>query len=249
MRMNKLKMRNSKYTADEVLKEIAKLSEKEIIAEDKEYLNKEKSIDAIFPPIEADQSFLDFAREYDKNAKKRNKLTKQKRILRTAAVFAVCIITIFAIAIETSDALRVRIYDIFSDKSEGSITLLPEAEKGLLGEWEDYWYPTYIPDGFQMVGAEKYADESAIIFENKENEAYFNIMEFSFDTVLSYDTDTNSMEAVRIACYQGYLFEDIQNQSIGIFWMTDDRQLSVNAKGKIDRETIIKIAEGLEYRK
>lgn len=66
---------------------------------------------------------------------------------------------------------------------------------------------------------------------------------------ISHDTDTNTVEEIRIGYYKGYLFEDVQNKSINVYWVTDDRQVEVAATGEIDKETVLKIAEGLEFTK
>ncbi len=247
--MRTLKIWEKEYSADEVLKEVAELSKKEIVEKDKEYLKKMESIDEIFPMLEPDQSFLEFARAYDKKAKKRKVTEKRKRILQIAAVFLVCITTMTAIALETSEAFRVRFYSLFTNETDGSVTLLTERERELIGKWEDYWYPTYVPEGFQMVAAEKRDNKSVIVFESNDGKISFRIMEFSFNAAISHDTDTNTVEEVRVGYYKGYLFEDVRNQSIDVYWLTDDRQIEVAATGEIEKETVIKIAEGLEFRK
>lgn len=247
--MGSFKIWKKEYSADEVLKEVAKLSKEEIVEENKEYLKKTESIDEMFPMLEPDQSFLAFARAYDRKANKRKVTEKRKRILQVAAVFLVCITTMTAIAVETSEAFRVRFYSLFTNETDGSVTLLTEREQEIIGEWEDYWYPTYVPDGFQMVAAEKRDNESVIVFESNDRKISFRIMEFSFNVAISHDTDTNTVEEVRIGYYKGYLFEDVQNQSIDVYWLTDDKQLVVAATGEMDKETVIKIAESLEYRR
>lgn len=247
--MGSFKIWKKEYSADEVLKEVAKLSKEEIVEENKEYLKKTESIDEIFPMLEPDQSFLAFARAYDRKANKRKVTEKRKRILQVAAVFLVCITTMTAIAVEISEAFRVRFYSLFTNETDGSVTLLTEREQEIIGEWEDYWYPTYVPDGFQMVAAEKRDNESVIVFESNDRKISFRIMEFPFNVAISHDTDTNTVEEVRIGYYKGYLFEDVQNQSIDVYWLTDDKQLVVAATGEMDKETVIKIAESLEYRR
>lgn len=247
--MGSFKIWKKEYSADEVLKEVAKLSKEEIVEENKEYLKKTESIDEIFSMLEPDQSFLAFARAYDRKANKRKVTEKRKRILQVAAVFLVCITTMTAIAVETSEAFRVRFYSLFTNETDGSVTLLTEREQEIIGEWEDYWYPTYVPNGFQMVAAEKRDNESVIFFESNDRKISFRIMEFSFNVAISHDTDTNTVEEVRIGYYKGYLFEDVQNQSIDVYWLTDDKQLVVAATGEMDKETVIKIAEGLEFTK
>lgn len=246
--MGILKLWKNQYSADDILKEVAELSKDEIIEKDKEYLKRADSIDEIFPMLEPDQSFLDFAREYDKKAQKQKTVEKRKRILQIAAVFLVCITTLTAIAVETSEAFRIRLYSLFFNESEGAMTLLPDQERDLIGEWEDYWYPTYVPEKFQMVGAERNPGERVIVFQSNNQQKSFFITEVSLDAVIGHDTDTNTVEEVHIGYYKGYLFEDVQNESISIFWLTDDRQIVVSATGGMDKETVIKIAEGLEYR-
>ncbi|MCI8608832.1 MAG: hypothetical protein HFE73_04235 [Firmicutes bacterium] len=68
--MGNLKIRKNEYSADEALREVAKLSKEEFIERDKEYLKRVESIDQIFPIIGPDQNFLEFARAYDKKAEK-----------------------------------------------------------------------------------------------------------------------------------------------------------------------------------
>ncbi len=246
--MRTLKIWKKEYSADEVLKEVAELSKKEMIEKDKEYLKKMESIDEIFPMLEPDHSFLEFARAYDKNEKKRKVTEKRKRILQIAAVFLVCITTMTAIAVETSEAFRVRFYNLFSDETDGAVTLLTEREQEIIGEWEDYWYPTYVPEGFQMVGSERNPGESVMAFQNEDRQKSFYITEVSLDAVFGHDTDTNALEEIQVGYYKGYLFEDVQNQSIDVYWLTDDRQIMINTTGGMDKEAVIKIAEGLEYR-
>lgn len=247
--MRTLKIWKKEYSADEVLKEVAELSKKEMIEKDKEYLKKMESIDEIFPMLEPDHSFLEFAQEYDKKAKKQKVTEKRKRILQIAAVFLVCITTMTAIAVETSEAFRVRFYSLFSNETDGAVALLTEREQDLIGEWENYWYPTYVPDGFQMVAADKRDNKSAIVFESNDGKISFRIMEFSFNVAISHDTDTNTVEEVRVGYYKGYLFEDVQNQNIDVYWLTDDRQMVVSMAGEMNKETVLKIAEELEFRK
>ncbi len=247
--MGSFKIWKKEYSADEVLKEVAKLSKEETVEENKEYLKKTESIDEMFPMLEPDQSFLAFARAYDRKANKRKVTEKRKRILQVAAVFLVCITTMTAIAVETSEAFSVRFYSLFTNETDGSVALLTEREQEIIGEWENYWYPTYVPDGFQMVAAEKRDNKSAIVFESNDRKISFRIMEFSFNAAISHDTDTNTVEEIRIGYYKGYLFEDVQNQSIDVYWLTDDRQMVVTATGEMDKETVIKIAEGLEFTK
>lgn len=95
--MENFKIWKKEYSADEVFKEVAALSENEIREKDKEYLKKMESIDAIFPMLEPDQSFLEFAQEYDKQTKKKGTATKRKRIIQTVAIILVCITTTTAI--------------------------------------------------------------------------------------------------------------------------------------------------------
>ena len=195
--------------------------------------------------IEPDPEILFLAREYDKKCSKRkNRIVKTVHV---AALVLVCFVTISAISLESSSALRLRVFQLFFGEGDGSVTFFGQDEYDLIGEWKDYWYPTYLPEGFMLEAADRSESEKILLFSS-ENGDEIRIIEQSADTIMSTDTDYTSIEEVEIGCYRGYLLADTEYDFMQINWMTDDRQFCVNMIGALDKAVLMKVAENLEYK-
>lgn len=239
------KLWKEKYSSEEVLKKVAELSKQEILDTDNEYVKKMESADDIFA-IEPDQKFLEFARDFDEKKKRRDRAQSIKRLSQVAAVFLVFIVVTFSVALEASDAFRVRLYSLLFNSENGSV-LLSEEESDLIEDWEDYWYPEFIPEGFNLVDAGADGGQKILLFTSKDGEAEFRIMEKPLHTSIGVDTDTNSVEEIKIGYYKGYLFDNKKQDCINVFWQTDDRQIVIMASRSVGKETVKQISESLKY--
>lgn len=239
------KLWKEKYSSEEVLKKVAELSKPEILGEDNEYVKKMESIDDIFA-IEPDQKFLEFARDFDGKKKKKDRARRMKRLSQVAAIFLICIVVTFSVALEASDAFRVYFYSLFSNDSNGSVAL-SEHESDLIGDWEDYWYPGFIPEGFNLVDAGDDGGQKILLFESSDGKKELRIIEIPLDASIGIDTDTNSTEEIKVGYYRGYYFDDEKNNHISIFWRTKDRQIVVMASSSIGKEIVKRISVNLEY--
>lgn len=239
------KLWKEKYSSEEVLKKVAELSKPEILDEDNEYVKKMESVDEIFS-IEPDQKFLEFARDFDGKKKKRDRARRIKRLFQVAAVFLVCVVVTFSVALEASDAFRVYFYSLLSNDSNGSV-VLSEHESDLIGDWKDYWHPGFIPEGFNLVDAGDDGGQKILLFESSDGKKELRIMEIPLDASIGVDTGTNSTEETKIGHYRGYLFDDIKNDFISLLWETDDRQIMVIASRSIGKEIVKRISVNLEY--
>lgn len=239
------KLWKKKYSSDEVLKKVAELSKQEIHDKDNEYVKKMESIDEIFP-IEPDQNFLEFARDFDAKKKKRDRARRMKRFSQVAAVFLVCVVVTCSVALEASDAFRVYFYSLFSNDSNGSV-VLSEHELDLIGDWEDYWYPGFMPEGFNLVDAGDDSGQKILLFESSDGKKELRIIEIPLDASIGVDTGTNSIEEIKIGYYKGYLFDNKKQDCINVFWQTDDRQIAIMASRSIGMETVMQISERLKY--
>ena len=198
--------------------------------------------------IPPDPEILRRVREYDRKSAKEKRKRRTLKSLQIAAAFLLCFTTMSAIAMETSDAFRVRVYQLFEDKEQGGVTLFTQNEYDMIGDWDNYWYPTYLPENTTMIGVEKDGFEKAMAFRSEDG-VKVRINEYSLDSRISMDTDHTTMEEVRIGYYKGYMFIRDEDLYMRVLCMTDDRQLSFRMEGKLDKELLLQIAEGLEYKK
>lgn len=230
-----------KYSSDEVLKIVAASLKRQAIEREEEYNNEAELIDRTMH-MEPDQGILNFARAYDS----RKKPYRWKKTLQTAVIVLVCVIVANGIALETSEAFRSRVYSLFFNDEEGSVTLFTEEESELLQDWNGSWYPAYMPEEFRLAAAGSDSDRYVLFFKSNSGLAEVRIIEMPLDMVIGMDTDTTTMEEISIGYHKGYLFEDKENANITLFLLMDDLQIEVKAKGQIDKDTVLKIAESLE---
>lgn len=197
--------------------------------------------------IEPDSKILALAREYDAKQTKKKSKQRRKSYVHIAAMVMICFVGLSAITLETSDAFRARIYQILSIEEEGAATLLSKDENDLIGEWKDYWYPTYIPEGFVLQAAEKTEFEKVMLFSSEVGDEC-RIREIPLETAITLDTDHTSIEEVKIGYHNGYLTVNEEYNRSSIYWSTEDRQICIEMTGKNDKDVLLKIAENLQYR-
>lgn len=203
---------------------------------------KKFSIDEIPPNTE----ILAMAKEYDQENSRRKQKYTRKRMAYVAVLVAVICLAVTTMSLEPTNALKATIYRIFSNEGNGSVTLIPDKENNFVGTWEDYWYPTYIPEGFSLEAAEKTEYESIMFFASNSM-GEIRILENPLDMATTMDTDHNNMEKVTVGHYRGYLFTSEEYKSITILWATDDRQICIEWQGGMDKEAIKEIADGMVY--
>jgi len=231
-----------KYSSDEVLKIVAASSKQQVLEREEEYRNKTKLLEEVMS-VQPDRDFLNFARAYDS----RRKVTRRKKAFQTIAVVLVCVIAASGIALETSEAFKTKVYSLLFDDEAGGVTLRLEEESEALQDWDGHWYPAFMPEEFYLE-ASGFDDICWVLFfKSEDGSAEVRIIEMPLDMVVSVDTDTTKMEEITIGYHKGYLFEDKENANITLLLPMDEQQVEVKAKGQIDKKTVVKIAESLEY--
>lgn len=197
--------------------------------------------------IKPNPEILNMAREYDKMQAKKRTLQQRKKFVQIAAMIMVCFVSLSAITLETSDAFRARFYQIFSNEDEGSAALLSQDEYDLIGDWKDYWYPTYLPEGFVLEAAEKNESEKIMLFVS-ETGREIRIFERSLEAATSVDIDYTSIEDIKIGYHNGCLLANEEYSFLSIYWLMEDRQICIEMTGLDNEEMLIEIAENMKYR-
>lgn len=120
---------------------------------EKEYEELNEAGKAFSPQL--DGKLLEAAKFYDKRYAVGQKKRKSRQILQKAAVFLLIFLSVNTLAIGTSHAYRQFVFQVFENNENNSITIHNPAELDMIGSWEDYWYPTYLPEGYQITDAEE----------------------------------------------------------------------------------------------
>lgn len=207
------------------------------------YFEREDGTRIYIKDIKPDPEILEMAREYDKKAALKKRQQRRKRFARVAALVVICVVTVSAVTLERSDALKLNIFRIFHNEEDGAATLLSEDEYDLIGDWEDYWYPTYMPEGYVLTAAEETETDKVMLFTLGRSE--IRIIERPLDAAMNIDTDYTSVEEIEIEYHKGYLFTNEEYDFVAASWIIDDRQLNVEMRGDASQATLMKVVENL----
>ena len=191
-----------------------------------------------------DAKLLEAAKFYDKQYAAGQKKRKSRQILQKAAVFLLIFLSVNTLAMGTSHAYRQFVFQVFENKENGSITIHDPAEPDMIGSWEDYWYPAYLPEGYQITDTEETPAKCFLIQPGTGEESLI-ITEYPQDSVLSYDTEHSQISDIQILNYLGkrIAFED----HTYIVYPTETMILEFRFDAGIPEQEIVKIAENMEY--
>jgi pimeloyl-ACP methyl ester carboxylesterase len=115
-------------------------------------------------PKEYHNEMLAFIEKLDRESTRKEKKQASKRWLRAASIFMICFITLNGAALSTSEAYRQKVFSLFYDEEQGGVNLNFDPGHELLEEWEDYWYPAWIPEGYYLYAAEQIEDSHFLVF-------------------------------------------------------------------------------------
>lgn len=191
-----------------------------------------------------DGKLLEAAKFYDKRYAAGQKKRKSRQILQKAAVFLFIFLSVNTLAIGTSHAYRQFVFQVFENNENNSMTIHNPAELDMIGSWEDYWYPAYLPDGYQITYAEE-APAKCLLIQPGTGAESLIITEYSQGTEISYDTEHSQISDIRIHNSIGkrIAFEDHTR----IVYPTETMILEFRFDAGIPEQEVVKIAENMEY--
>ena len=191
-----------------------------------------------------DAKISEAAKFYDMQYAAGQKKRKSRQILQKAAVFLLIFLSVNTLAIGTSHAYRQFVFQMFENEENHSINFHDRAEQDMIGSWNDYWYPTYLPEGYQIVSAEE-IPVKCLLIQAATGEEPLLITEYPQGSELSYDTEHSQISDIRIHNYLGkrIAFEDHTR----IVYPTETMILEFRFDAGIPEREVVKIAENMEY--
>lgn len=217
-----------------------KLAEKIDDEFEKEYAELSE-IGKSFSPM-LDAKLTETAKFYDKKYTAGHKKNVNLRMFKKAAVFLLVFVSVNAVAMESSQAYRQFVFQIFENENNNSITFHERIEQDLMGEWENYWYPSQMPEGYKITAAEE-SPQKCILIHNGQKELL--ITEYAAGTELSYDTKHSQISDIRINDSLGKIIS-FENQKM-IVYPTENMILEFTFDSDIPEADVIMIAEHMEY--
>mgnify|MGYP002561641146 FL=1 len=108
--------------------------------------------------------------------------------------------------------------------------------------WEGRYYPSYIPDGFEVINVENLSDQIFLIsFENKNNE-YLTFEEMTEDAESNIDTENAQVYYTEI--HGNTALVSVKADLTIVSWNEQNRILSVVFDGEVE-EDALKVAKSV----
>lgn len=248
------KMNKSEYQDDQKLR--AKY-QKVLISKAMREIRDEEA-DSLLECSPEDQRYLEFL-----EANREKRLKKMMRRLRWISLkkqfftvvprtmrFAVAALGILCIGLTTafasSETFRVRVFSMFAeDHGQYTAIGLREDEQKAFdvpNGWEGMYYPTYIPDGFEVINVENLSEQIFLIsFENKNNE-YLTFEEMTEDAESNIDTENAQVYYTEI--HGNTALVSVKADLTIVSWNEQNRILSVVFDGEVE-EDALKVAKSV----
>lgn len=219
---------------------------------------RDKEADSLLESSPEDQRYLEFL-----ETSREKRMEKMMRRLRWISLkkqfftvvprtmrFAVAALGILCIGLTTafasSETFRVRVFSMFAeDHGQYTAIGLREDEQKAFdvpNGWEGMYYPTYIPDGFEVINVENLSEQIFLIsFENKNNE-YLTFEEMTEDAESNIDTENAQVYYTEI--HGNTALVSVKADLTNVSWNEQNRILSVVFDGEVE-EDALKVAKSV----
>lgn len=219
---------------------------------------RDEEADSLLECSPEDQRYLEFL-----EANREKRMEKMMRRLRWISLkkqfftvvprtmrFAVAALGILCIGLTTafasSETFRVRVFSMFAeDHGQYTAIGLREDEQKAFdvpNGWEGMYYPTYIPDGFEVINVENLSEQIFLIsFENKNNE-YLTFEEMTEDAESNIDTENAQVYYTEI--HGNTALVSAKADLTIVSWNEQNRILSVAFDGEVE-EDALKVAKSV----
>lgn len=219
---------------------------------------RDEEADSLLESSPEDQRYLEFL-----ETSREKRMEKMMRRLRWISLkkqfftvvprtmrFAVAALGILCIGLTTafasSETFRVRVFSMFAeDRGQYTAIGLREDEQKAFdvpNGWEGMYYPTYIPDGFEVINVENLSEQIFLIsFENKNNE-YLTFEEMTEDAESNIDTENAQVYYTEI--HGNTALVSAKADLTIVSWSEQNRILSVVFDGEME-EDALKVAKSV----
>ena len=194
---------------------------------------------------EIQQRWKAVLRQYHRNKFREGLRTFVRKAAMTAAMLFAAISSTMVTAMAVSPAIREIVLTDFGKYSTLD-TLISGGQVEVPEDWQERYYPTYIPEGFSHRETKLRMKSSSLIYTNSEGmNLVFTIV--LPDSNMSIDTENMTKEELQIKGHDAILYEKRDKSKSHILINYEDCIIAIF--GPISPEEIIKIAESIQEKK
>lgn len=116
--------------------------------------------------------------------------------------------------------------------------------KDLPQEWDDFYYPTILPDGYKLINSISANEIKYLIFANQDNNE-LRFLQGSITSVFQLDTEGGNISEVDINGMEGIIIE--KDGVTIISWHDNNR--SFYLQGEVEKSVLLEIVKNIEKNK
>lgn len=201
-------------------------------------------------PDSLDQWFINYNKELKR--KERNRKIRSKALKSSKTIATVLLVISIAGSVVTLsvEAFRVDFFNLVIETSQKFSLVFQEeiVEEQMAYEvpndWIDYYYPTYLPDGYSLMDTRTLIDTRYMTFSNSD-EQELRFIQGNLSSRSQIDTENGKVIEVDIRGSKGVL---VVKDDISILnWSTNDMSFSI--QGNVKESVLLAIAESVEKNK
>jgi hypothetical protein len=201
-------------------------------------------------PAYVDAGFQKVFASFVTDEKRKTRQRAQKRIMKVAVVVLAILGVSFTGLVVSVEAFRYKVFDLLFSREDGYNVVIPyeEAEgKAITQDWQGYYFPEYIPDGYRPTGNSKTDDGMLHIhFEDGEQ----NFIDFQQSPLESYGflIDNEGIESGQIDIEGETGFWNRHDNTLTLLWKRDETGFLI-IMNDLSVEEAAKIADSIIYKK
>lgn len=190
-----------------------------------------------------------------KEDQKRQRRTKQKNYIQHLSRVAVVVLAVSiasgSLMLTTTEAERETLFSMLGFEQAKIDVFRNEFERDKLSDWNEFWYPTYVPEGMKLTRAEQYdynKGKDSILEYKGENGTELYIEQWPSSTFnMDYISDTALTYDIKISDTEGTAYIDEEKQNFIVKWEGKELEMYIHLSGDFDRNELEKIVRNLKY--
>ncbi|MDD4753081.1 MAG: DUF4367 domain-containing protein [Desulfitobacteriaceae bacterium] len=198
-------------------------------------------------PESLNKGFYDYLKKYNRKVHREKFIKKASLISKRIAAIIIVIFIVSAVLPMCVEAYRIHFFNMIIETSKqfSSVKLEKNYNTDYLdelpSEWNDYYYPTILPEGYNLKNAFDANGTIYIIFsDHKNNELRF--VQGSVTADFQLDSEKGQIFEININGMKGLI---IEKDSLNIInWHNNNKNFYI--QGNLDKSILLKVVESIE---
>ena len=199
-------------------------------------------------PNSLDKWFDGYKKEQLKVERKKRFQKNSRSVSKRVAIFIIIFITVTGSLIIGVEAFRLRIFNLFVQENEQytDLSIIEDGDKEMIitkpEGWTDYYYVSYLPNGYDLVDYSGHDGYKTAIFSDGDNRISLITQTGDSEFLSQVDSEQGDIERIDLDGIDAIYF--IKDDKGTIAWHIEDELIKIS--GYINKDEFIKIAKSLK---